>query len=67
MITIEEVKRQIEVIKEKGVHDDEIAHAYEDELHVAVLEAISSGSPDAVELAKLVLTTQSLDFHRWCA
>jgi hypothetical protein len=49
------------------VGDDEAAHSMEDALRRDVLQAIANGSPDAVELARIALESESLIFARWCA
>ena len=49
-------------------HDDERAHAMEDDLHQIVLEALSRGDCEDVKLcAATALKTLSLDFARWRA
>ena len=65
-ITIEQVKQAIESIKDI-TWDDEAAHGKEDSLRDQVLQAIANGSPDSQELARLALTTNDIDFCRWCA
>lgn len=44
-----------------------MAHAEEASLRASVLEAIAAGSPDAVELATIALSTDDIDFARWFA
>ena len=64
---------RVDIVREAVVRiasvagDDETAHGYEDELHVAVLRAIAAGAPDAAALATEALRTRDLDFARWCA
>lgn len=51
-------------------YDPEAAHGDEDDLRTIALHAIASGDvagEDAIRLAKLALSTESLDFPRWCA
>jgi hypothetical protein len=49
--------------------DDEAAHAREDDLHVAVLQAIAAGTwRDApAVLCAAALKTKEIEFARWCA
>lgn len=66
VITMQQVEESIAYIK-SIVNDPEEAHVREDELWERVLRAIANGSPDSVMLATLALTTQSINFPRWCA
>jgi hypothetical protein len=65
-VTIDEARRRLDDIR-ACVGDDEAAHSMEDALRRDVLQAIADGSPDAVELARIALESESLDFARWCA
>ena len=66
-MTIDEVKNYIAQIK-ACQHDDEVAHSKEDALRADVLAAIADGTcEDPRECARLALTTDDLDFCRWCA
>jgi hypothetical protein len=47
--------------------NNEKAHALEGRLYRRVLEAIASGAPLPIELAKVALRTQAIDFERWNA
>lgn len=48
--------------------DDESAHSREDAMRETVLRAIADGTAeDAAEMARLALTTEDMDFARWCA
>jgi hypothetical protein len=50
--------------------DWESAHGLEDELYVAVLQAIASGrlfGDEAVELAQAALKSKQFDFPRYCS
>jgi hypothetical protein len=47
-------------------HDDETAHAREDQLHQAVLLVAAKGLPVAA-LATIALRTRDIKFARWCA
>lgn len=52
------------------VHDDEVAHGFEDALRHRALTLIAEGvvtGAEAAELARIALTTSELDFSRWCA
>ena len=65
-MTIDELKRLIEEIRESA-DDDEMAHAAEARLRARVLEHIANGGDNARELAQLVLTTSDIEFCRWCS
>ena len=65
-MTPEQVRKGIEYIAEMA-HDPELAHSEEDSLHASVLQAIADGADDPRELAALALTTEDLEFPRWCA
>lgn len=49
-----------------NTHDDESAHASEDELHQDVLAAIADGADNPAALAREALATRGIDFARWC-
>ena len=66
MLTIIDVEKKIQEIKD-AEYDDEKAHVLEDQLYKAVLEAVVEGDPDAKIMAEMALTTQDVDFSRWCA
>lgn len=67
-MTFNEIEREIQQIRE-AAGDSEVAHGLEDKLrerfirHVASLDKKS----DLASKAKLILTTQEIDFDRWCA
>ncbi len=63
-MTVEEVQEWIKAIENK-IHDDEIAHAKEDNLYYEVLKAISKGAFNAQELAAEAIKTKELDFARY--
>ena len=66
-MTIDEVRKTILEINEVR-RDDERAHSREDDLHTDVLRAISAGTAENPrEMARLALTTEAIEFHRWCA
>lgn len=65
-MTIAEIERRIAHIEAiRG--DDESAHSAEDDLRADVLRAIANGAADAAAMAKLALTTERIEFARWCA
>lgn len=48
--------------------DDERAHSMEDNIHRAVLKAISLGKcQDIAKCCKEVLKSEEISFSRWCA
>lgn len=64
--SVHDVVEEVSMIK--GVKDDfEFAHSDEDELHVAVLEEVVAGNPEAREMAREALKTLDIDFPRYCA
>jgi uncharacterized protein with von Willebrand factor type A (vWA) domain len=65
-VTVDDVRAEVEAIRAIA-SDDERAHGREDELHQAVLVAISDGAANAVDLAREALKTQDVKFARWCA
>ncbi len=65
-MTKEEVMKVVEEIR-SGMHDNEMAHIYEDKLYLDVLTAIAGGATNAAELASEALRTQELAFERWHA
>lgn len=68
-MTVEDVKELCRLVRlaARTDCDDEKAHAYEDDMLVAVLTAIANGAPNAPELAREALRTQDLNFSRHCA
>jgi hypothetical protein len=66
-VNVEDVRRAVRAIRAE-IDDDESAHADEDALHEAVLEAIANGSAeDPQAMAAEALETRKLEFARWCA
>ncbi len=57
------------VLKLKGMAgDDECAHSEEDAIHRRVLSAIAEGKcTDPAECSRLAISTDEIDFARWCA
>ena len=54
----------------RHVHDDEVAHGREDELRAYCLTVIRDtpmSLEEARELATIAMSTDALDFYRWCA
>lgn len=51
----------------RHLHDDEVAHSMEDDLRRDALKAIAEGAENAEEIARIALSTDELDFERWCA
>lgn len=67
-MTVDEARRRLDDIREAAYEmDDELAHDRESALRRDVLQAIADGSSDAVELARIALESESLNFARWCA
>jgi hypothetical protein len=66
VLTVREVQERVaEVFMARD--DDELAHNREDALHIAVLEAIAAGAPNAAELARAAMRTREIDFSRYGA
>lgn len=67
--TPEDVANFVHIIEGIGgdeLHgDSELAHEYEDKLHVAVLKAVVQDKPNAKAMAAIALKTLSLPFNRW--
>lgn len=66
MMTVDDVREFVEDIRH-AADDDEVAHSMEDELYVAVLEAIANGADNPEKLAVEALKTLDIEFNRWCA
>ena len=67
-MTEKEIKKRIKKI-EKISSDcgDEVAHGLEDELREEFIKYIADyGDMHLVEKAKLVLSTNDIEFARWC-
>ena len=62
----EYIQGKIDEIK-KEMDDPEVAHGMEDDLYAEFIEHISKREDSLGEMAKLVLTTEGLDFSRWFA
>ena len=66
-MNIAEVAKKVAAII-SHIHDDEVAHILEDDLHVEVLEAIAEGRcADPAGCAHEALKTLGLTFSRWYA
>lgn len=66
---IEELRQRVADL-EASRGDDEAAHGEEDALRESVLRAIADGSAtgdEAREMARIALSTEAIDFNRWCA
>jgi hypothetical protein len=66
MVTEETILAAVAGI-EASKGDPESAHAQEDELYRAVLQAIADGHESPALLAAAALDSQKVDFPRWCA
>lgn len=69
-MTVDDVKRRVERIKEIWVldGDEERCHSMEDELRGDVLLAIADGVVEDPEgVASAALRTDDIKFARWCA
>lgn len=68
-VRVSEVTERLKEIEAKAeADDDESAHSLEDELFIAVLEAIAYGqTPDPALLAREALKSRKIDFNRWMA
>lgn len=69
VLTVKDVVLAIRKIREVS-HDDEKAHAMEDDLREKVLTAVARGrvtGDKAREWAALALTTSDIEFARWGA
>lgn len=65
-----ELRGRVEKIKALAKNDDEGAHTEEDDLRARALKLIASKefiSCDCVNIAKVALETEDVDFARWCA
>ncbi|MBG9915251.1 hypothetical protein ABD67_10070 [Bacillus sonorensis] len=65
-MTVDDVREFVEEIR-LSADDDEVAHSMEDELYVAVLQAIVNGADNPGKLAAEALRTKNIEFSRWCA
>ena len=63
---IKEIEAFIEQIK-RSAGDDEIAHSMEDALREDFIEYIATRKDSLGDKARLILTTNEIDFARWCA
>lgn len=66
-VTPEMIASEVASIRD-AAGDDELAHSMENDLHQAVLLAISERRCEDVTLcAHVALETLSINFDRWCA
>lgn len=66
--TVSDVQAAVDGVREVA-DDDEAAHSYEDSVHAVVLASIAAGvlsGGEAREAAKVALSTQDIEFARWC-
>ncbi len=67
MLTVRNVNERVNHIRELASTDPEAAHAEEDSLHYDVLKAIADVNvDDPVTAAHVAITTQEIQFSRWC-
>ena len=66
MMTKEEILQAVQKIRDIA-GDDERAHSQEDALREGFIEFIVERNGELGELARLVLSTNEIDFARWCA
>lgn len=65
-MTKEEIEESIALINEiRG--DDEMAHGKEDALHLDFIGYVAKRKDSLGTKARLILTTEDIDFARWCA
>jgi len=66
-MTLEEAHARVELIRDE-IDDPEGAHSEEDKFREDVLRYLSEVAPAELgELARIALSTNELDFPRWCA
>jgi hypothetical protein len=68
-LTIEEVNKRIDWIK-NNLYDDEACHSKEDQLREMFIVNVINKQytiEEAAEIGRLVMSTDDLDFQRWCA
>ena len=68
-MTTEEIESRIKNIRDIA-GDDESAHWLEDSLHLDFIKYVATLSehlPELAAKAKLVASTEDIDFSRWCA
>jgi hypothetical protein len=65
-MTKKEILTAIQKIKDQR-DDDEMQHIYEDNLRNSFIEFVAERKDKLGQLARLVLSTNKLDFARWCA
>ena len=62
-----EIKARLAKIEEEARSDDEVAHSLEDDLYYDFVKDIAKGQSNQSKRARLILTTEEMDFARWCA
>ncbi|MCK5016933.1 MAG: hypothetical protein KAS32_07655 [Candidatus Peribacteraceae bacterium] len=65
-MTIKEAKNRIEHLKEIA-GDDEAAHIEEDDLRDDFILYVAKRKDRIGKIAKIILTSEEVQFSRWCA
>ena len=66
-MTLTEARERVEFIRSIA-RDDEAAHGGEDDFRADVLRYLAEVAPAELgELARIALSTEDIDFARWCA
>lgn len=68
-MTTNEIKKRIKKIRDAG-RDSETAHEQEDSLHLDFIKYVATLSehlPELAAKARLVASTEDIEFERWCA
>lgn len=60
--TVKECVAEIQALAD----DDGMAHAKEDELMTAFITLIANENSKYSKMARLILSTSDIHFHRWC-
>lgn len=66
MMTKEEIRMKIKTIK-ANTYDYELAHMLEDELYRDFVVMVAKRKDRLGEKARLILLTDKIEFHRYCA
>ena len=62
----EDIIKAVQDIKH-SVGDNESAHSMEDALRESFIEYVATRKDSLGEKARLILSTNKIDFERWCA
>jgi hypothetical protein len=66
-MTKEDIEKAVQEIKDTN-SDAEVAHSLEDGLRERFIDYVASTAQvELAEMARLVLSTDEIDFPRWCA